>query len=117
MRFGLLVIVAACAVALVAYFSVRASGGSTGRGPALIAAYGCGACHTIPGVDGADGQVGPNLDGLGGRRAIAGRLANTPGNLALWIRRPQEVDPGNLMPDLGLSSREADEIASYLERQ
>ena len=55
----------------------------------------------------SDGEVGPSLDGLGDRRTIAGRLANTPENLARWIGSPQQVDPGNLMPDLGLGPAEA----------
>jgi cytochrome c2 len=111
------VLVAVIAIVLAAHYSDRASSNDASRGRALIAAVGCGACHTIPGVEGADGAVGPSLAGLGGRRSIAGRLPNTPDNLALWIQGPQEVDPGNLMPDLGLSRTEATEIASYLEHQ
>ena len=35
----------------------------------LIAKYQCGLCHVIPGVEGAVGQVGPSLAGLGERAA------------------------------------------------
>jgi cytochrome c1 len=58
--------------------------------------------------------VGPPLTGLDTRRMIAGRLPNTPANLALWISQPQSVDPGNAMPDTGLTRSQAAEIAAYL---
>jgi cytochrome c1 len=50
------------------------------------------------------------------RRYIAGRLPNTPANLSEWIRDPQGVDPGNVMPNLGVSRRDALDIAAYLYR-
>jgi cytochrome c551/c552 len=34
-------------------------GGDPERGRSLIQAYGCGTCHTIAGVRGARGRVGP----------------------------------------------------------
>jgi cytochrome c len=91
-------------------------GGNASRGAGLIKAFGCGACHTISGIDGADGKVGPNLNGLGQRRTIAGRLSNTPDNLTRWIENPQGVDPGNIMPNLGLGQQSARDIAAYLDR-
>ena len=45
---------------------------------------------------------------------IAGMLPNTPDNLVLWLQRPQSVVPGNGMPDMGLSPRQAHDIAAYL---
>jgi cytochrome c1 len=48
------------------------------------------------------------------RSYIAGRLANTKGNLIKWIKNPQQIDPGNAMPDLGVSEDEASDIADYL---
>jgi cytochrome c2 len=89
-------------------------GADAGRGASLISAFGCGACHSIHGIDGADAHVGPPLVDLVQRRVIAGRLANTPRNLAYWIAHPQRVDPGNVMPDLGLSEQQASDIALYL---
>lgn len=83
-------------------------------GRELIAEYGCGSCHAIPGVENADGIVGPPLDNIGARKIIAGRLANTPENMILWITDPQEVDPGNAMPDMGVTEEEAQHIAAYL---
>jgi cytochrome c2 len=89
-------------------------GGSADRGADLINSYGCGACHTIGGIDGANGQVGPALNNLSGRIYIAGRLPNNPRNLIRWIRYPQQIYPGNVMPDLGISDHDARDIAAYL---
>jgi cytochrome c2 len=94
--------------------AVAVPNGHADRAPALIRAYGCGSCHTISGVDGADGRIGPRLSGLAGKENIAGRLDNTPDNLVRWITEPQQVDPGNLMPDLGVSDEAARDIAAYL---
>ena len=84
------------------------------RGPALIRAYGCAACHTVPGVDGAAGNVGPPLTRFGDRTFIAGMLHNQPGNLMRWIRDPQGVVPGNAMPDMGVGEQDARDIAADL---
>src|SRR5690242_447129 len=63
--------------------------GSPGRGAADIEHYGCGSCHTIPGIDGADAYVGPPLDHWAQRGYIAGMLPNSADNLEHWIRDPQ----------------------------
>jgi cytochrome c2 len=89
-------------------------GGNAGRGADAIRRYGCGACHTIPGIAGAKGQVGPPLAGMGGRAYIAGVLTNTPGNMIRWIVDPQAVDSLTAMPLLGVSATEARDIAAYL---
>ena len=90
------------------------SGGDPALGVAAIQQYGCGSCHTIPGVDGANGQVGPVLVNLSRRAYIAGKLQNTPQNLIHWIRFPQEVSPGVDMPDVGVTDQAAKDIAAYL---
>jgi cytochrome c len=91
------------------------AGADTGRAPSLIGRYGCGSCHSIEGVGGADGLVGPSLTRFGERRTIAGRLPNTPQNLTHWLLDPQGVKPGDVMPDVGLSAREARDIAAFLD--
>jgi cytochrome c1 len=93
----------------------QATAGSSRAGQALIERKGCGACHTIPGVRGADGLVGPPLDNIGRRVFIAGYLRNTPANLATWVLDPQAIAPGNVMPATGLTPDEADDVAAYLE--
>ena len=45
---------------------------------------------------------------------IAGKLNNTTDNMVRWLRFPQEVVPGNAMPDMGLNEEEARDIAAYL---
>jgi cytochrome c1 len=84
------------------------------RGKALISSYGCGSCHTVPGVKGADGLVGPPLDEFARRSYIAGMLPNSARNLQHWIRDPQSVVPGNAMPNLGVTERDAEDITAYL---
>ncbi|MEO8925456.1 MAG: c-type cytochrome [Caldimonas sp.] len=92
----------------------RVVGGNAQHGPPLIVAYGCAACHTVPGVKEARGNVGPPLTRFGDRTYIAGMLRNTPANLVRWIRDPQGVLPGNAMPNMGVTEAEARDIAAYL---
>jgi len=40
--------------------------------------YVCGSCHKIPGIRGANGAVGPSLDGIGTQAYLAGVLPKTP---------------------------------------
>lgn len=84
------------------------------RGRALIRAYGCGSCHTIPGVVGARGRVGPPLDGMGERAYIAGIVANTPEQMIVWIQDPTIVDTRTAMPRVGVTNDEARDITAYL---
>jgi len=88
--------------------------GQPQRGARLIQQYGCGSCHTVPGVDRADGLVGPPLTRFGARSYIAGELPNNADNLRRWIRDPQSVEPGTAMPNLGVSEIDARDIAAYL---
>jgi cytochrome c1 len=89
-------------------------GGDPARGREAIGRYGCGSCHTIPGVTGANALVGPPLTSWAERAYIAGELPNDPGNLVHWIEDPQAVEPGTAMPFLGVSESDARDIASYL---
>jgi cytochrome c2 len=92
----------------------HATGGDSHRGATYIEKYGCGACHTIPGIRSASGQVGPPLSGFAGRTYVAGSLPNSAEHLVLFIRHPQKVRPGNAMPELGVTEAEARDIAAYL---
>jgi cytochrome c len=84
------------------------------RGREKIVSYGCGSCHTIPGVIGAQGLVGPPLTGIGNRVYLAGVLLNNTGNMAIWIQNPQAVDQLTVMPNLHVTPNDASDIASYL---
>ncbi len=93
----------------------RAQHAAVRRGAQLISAYGCGSCHTIPGINGADGLVGPPLTHWSRRTYIAGVLPNDPDNLQFWVQHPQQVVPGVDMPDMGIRQQEARDIATYLD--
>lgn len=84
------------------------------RGRIAVTQFACNACHIIPGVTGSTVHVGPPLAGLATRQLIAGKLANTLENRALWIRHPQQVDPETTMPALGVGERDARDMAAYL---
>jgi cytochrome c len=88
--------------------------GDPARGPALMRSYGCATCHTIPGVTGGHGLVGPPLDGIASRSYIAGVLPNAPQNLIRWIRDPKGVDSLTAMPNVGVTESDARHIAAYL---
>ena len=91
-----------------------ATGGNAAHGKELIQNYGCGACHIIPGVQGARGLVGPPLLYFGRRTMIAGELPNSPDNLVRWIQNPRAIEPKTAMPNLGLTEDQAYDIAAYL---
>ena len=90
------------------------NGGEPERGRAAIVAYGCGACHEIPGVSGARGLVGPPLNNIGERTYLAGQLPNSSDNMIRWIRDPQGVESGTAMPNLNVTQTDARDIAAYL---
>ena len=94
--------------------AARLTGGDPGRGKVAIRQYGCSTCHTIPGVEGATGLVGPPLDRIGSRVYLAGQLENTPANMMRWIRDPQGIEPGTAMPNLRVTEQDGRDIAAYL---
>jgi cytochrome c2 len=96
---------------------IAVPGGDPSRGEQLVGSYGCGACHTIAGIKGADATIGPSLVDFADRRLIAGRLPNTLPNLLRWLRDPQALEPGTVMPDLGVATPQARDLAAYLYSQ
>jgi mono/diheme cytochrome c family protein len=89
-------------------------------GQALMAKYGCFGCHTIDGVPGATGTVGPNLSHIASQPKIPleGVLVNNPANLQKWIFDAPSVVPGTIMPNFsqqGMTSADAKTIVDYLE--
>nr|WP_168879011.1 c-type cytochrome [Rhizobium sp. P28RR-XV]NLR85604.1 c-type cytochrome [Rhizobium sp. P28RR-XV] len=93
---------------------VLTQGGDPSRAPAIFRRYGCTGCHQIPGIAGADGQVGGALSGLQNRVYIAGVVNNTGDNLVHWIVSPQDLSPNSAMPKTGISEAEARDLAAYL---
>lgn len=90
------------------------TGGDATAGRKLVAAYGCGGCHSIPGVAGAAGEVGPSLKGVAVRAHLAGKLPNDPDTMRRWLQHPQAISPGTGMPELGVSDRDARDMSAYL---
>jgi cytochrome c1 len=90
------------------------AGANSHHAGTAIARYGCGACHTIPGIRDATATVAPSLARFSQRGVIAGELPFTPENLVQWIMHPQEEEPGVAMPDMGVSEQDAKDIAAYL---
>jgi mono/diheme cytochrome c family protein len=84
------------------------------RGRRALEQYACVTCHAIPGVVGANAPVGPPLAGVGARTMLGGVLPNSPENMARWLRAPQRYAPLTAMPDLGVTERDARDIAAYL---
>lgn len=109
---------AATTILLVAILSASCmphiSGREPQRGKAAIDRYGCGSCHTIPGVRGANSLVGPPLTKMALRTYVGGVLTNTPENLTRWIKDPPAVDPLTAMPKLGVTDEDLRDIVDYL---
>jgi cytochrome c len=93
--------------------AIALTAGSPQQGKEAIRKYGCWTCHTIPGVHGANGVVGPPLDKIANRAYVAG-YPNSPEHLISWIRHPQKVRNPTPMPDMGVTEEDARDIAAYL---
>lgn len=90
------------------------TGGDVRRGAEVISQFRCGACHIIPGIENANGLVGPPLTMFGRRTFVGGEVPNTPENLVRWILSPQSIEAGTAMPQLGLTEQQARDAAAYL---
>lgn len=114
---SMLLATAACDRGAASSTAALVTGGDPDRGARIIRAVGCGSCHTIDGIPGANARVGPPLSDLGARPYVAGSLANNSDNLVRWIMDPQAIQPGTVMPDLSLSEAQARDVAAYLYGQ
>jgi cytochrome c2 len=88
--------------------------GSAHLGAITIGREACGSCHVIPGIEGADGRVGPPLAHFASQQTIAGTLPNSPDNLKRFLKAPRAVVSNGAMPDLGLTDDQVRDIAAYL---
>jgi cytochrome c len=93
------------------------TGGDPGHAADLVTRYGCGGCHTITGLPGADGKAAPPLTDMRARVYIGGVLPNTAQNLIDWIVDPRQFDRRTAMPASGITEDEARDIAAYLYTQ
>ena len=94
------------------------------EGQRIFLASACIACHAVANTT-AVGAVGPNLTMLGARKSLgAGAIDMSMENLVAWIREPQAIKPGTLMPGTrsgaagfaatGLTDTEVRAVAAYL---
>ena len=88
--------------------------GDPDNGRLLLRQFGCGQCHSIPGVADAAGEAGPPLARVRERVYLGGVLPNTPSNMAAWIRDPRRFDPRTRMPALGVTESQARDMVAYL---
>jgi cytochrome c oxidase subunit II len=91
---------------------------------AIMQRVGCGGCHTIGGLQGFVGNIGPDLTHFGARTTFAGAMIrNTGDTLSAWLRDPQAVKPGNDMTigpggrpgRSALTEAEVRQLVDYLE--
>jgi cytochrome c len=89
--------------------------GNADRGKQVAVQFGCGVCHVIPGLEGAEGALGPSLAGVASRPAISeGVVQNTPANMTKYILSPASMNPQSRMPPMGVSPAEAEDITAFL---
>src|SRR6201988_1106472 len=88
---------------------------SAPEGRKVFFANSCVNCHTISGTS-AQGKFGPDLTHLMSRAVLAsGAAPNTTDNLRLWIRDPQKIKLGCLMPNMQLTDEEVNQVVAYLQ--
>ena len=89
--------------------------GSAISGRRIFETTACINCHAVRGTV-ANGRFGPDLTHLMSRATIAsGAAENTPENLRLWLRDPDAIKPGSLMPAMKLSDAELDALVGYMQ--
>ena len=79
---------------------------SAGRGKQLFyAKYGCNSCH-IADYKNDKGYVGPALAGVGNRL--------TPSWTYMWLKDPNSLRPGTIMPNFAMKDDEARDLTAFL---
>ncbi len=100
--------------AALAPVSTAAGTGPVDVGRQQFMANSCGSCHRITGTP-ANGAFGPDLTHFGGRETIgSGAAPNDEDNLRSWLRDPQVIKPGCLMPNMKLDDQQVEQISAYL---
>jgi cytochrome c oxidase subunit 2 len=80
----------------------------------VFLAQSCVNCHRIRGTN-AKGTYAPDLTHLRSRLTLGScMIENNEENLRHWIRNPQEIKEGCLMPAFGLSESQVKHLADYL---
>ncbi len=85
------------------------------KGKSLFFAYSCMNCHKVNDTV-AQGVFGPDLTKLMTRQTIgAGVRPLDDKNLWAWVKDPQDLKVGCLMPDMQLLDKEVDDVVAYLK--
>ena len=85
------------------------------QGRKVFFANSCVNCHTIRGTS-AQGKFGPDLTHLMSRETLgSGAAPNTSAMLRAWVRDPQKLKVGCLMPNLQMTDSEVDQMVAYLQ--
>src|SRR6266851_1800412 len=83
------------------------------RGRQVFETTACVNCHAVGGTN-ANGRFGPDLSHFMSRDTLAaGAAPNTRENLRLWLRNPDAIKPGSLMPAMQLSDEDVNAVADY----
>jgi cytochrome c oxidase subunit 2 len=92
-----------------------ASSESVVAGRRIFEETACVNCHAVAGTV-AEGRFGPDLTHLMSRQTIAsGAADNTHENLKRWVKEPEAIKPGSLMPAMNLNEHDLNALVSYLE--
>ena len=87
---------------------------SVAQGRQIFESQSCVSCHAIRGTA-AHGTYGPDLTHMMSRDTLAsGLIPNNLANLKSWIKDPQAIKPGSMMPAMQLSDEQIDQVAAYL---
>jgi cytochrome c oxidase subunit 2 len=87
------------------------------RGAKAFRTMTCVKCHAITGNgdEAVRVRAGPDLTHLADRASLgAGVMKNTPAELTLWMKHPQQVKQGSHMPDVHLSDAQVADLVAYL---
>jgi cytochrome c oxidase subunit II len=88
---------------------------SAAAGRRVFETTACINCHAIRGTV-ANGRFGPDLTHLMSRATIAsGAAENTPENLRVWLKDPDAIKPGSLMPAMKMTDPELDALVGYMQ--
>jgi cytochrome c oxidase subunit 2 len=87
---------------------------SVAAGRRVFETQACMNCHAVKGTA-ATGRFGPDLTHLMSRDTLAsGIIENNPTNLRQWIKDPDSLKPGALMPAMQLTDEQLDQLTAYL---
>lgn len=75
----------------------------------------CMSCHTIRGMQGATGTIGPDLTHFASRETFAGSIFDmNRQDLIQWLRDPPKVKPGSIMPNYHIPQDVIDSLVAFL---